>query len=235
VPFRLDSDLRSFYEGGLLDLLTPFGLLCGLLSVAMLVLHGAGWLSIKIERGAVHDRARRWGLAAAALSLLLFVAGGLWVAFGDIGYRLTGDIDPAAPSNPLASGAERAPGAWLANYAAAPWMWLAPLLGMLGPLVAAIGIWRRADFLVFTGSSLGAFGIIATAGLSMFPFLLPSSLDPASSLTVWNASSSHLTLWIMFLSVLIFLPLVLLYTAWVFRVLFGRVTSHAVETNPDFY
>ncbi|MFQ3667125.1 MAG: cytochrome d ubiquinol oxidase subunit II [Sphingomonadaceae bacterium] len=235
VPFRLDSDLRSFYAGGLLDLLTPFALLCGLLSVAMLVLHGAGWLAIKIEQGPVLERARRWGLAAALLSVLLFALGGLWVALGDIGYRIVGTIDPSGPSNPLASMAERAPGAWLDNYASAPWTLLAPMLGFLGPVMAAIGIWRRADFLVFTGSSLGALGIIATAGLSMFPFLLPSSLDPASSLTVWNASSSHLTLWIMLLAVAIFLPLVLLYTAWVFRVLFGRVTSEAVRTNPDFY
>ncbi len=235
VPFRLDSDLRATYAGGLLDLFSPFALLAGLLSVAMLVLHGAGWLALKIEEGPVLARARRWGVGAALASIVLFGLGGLFVAYGGLGYRLEGVVDPSGPSNPFLTKAVAAPGAWLDNYASAPKTLLAPLIGFLGPVMALVGIWRRADLPVFLGSSLGAFGIIATAGLSMFPFLLPSSLDPASSLTVWNASSSHLTMWIMLLATLFLLPLVLLYTAWVFRVLFGRITTEAVRTNPDFY
>lgn len=235
VPFRLDSSLRSTYEGGLLDLFSPFALVAGLLSLAMLVLHGAGWLAIKIEDGPVLARARRWGVGAALASVVLFAVGGLFVAYGGLGYRLEGPVDPNGPSNPFLTKAVAAPGAWLDNYASAPWMLLAPVLGFLGPVMALLGILRRADLLVFLGSSLGAFGIIATAGLSMFPFLLPSSIDPASSLTVWNASSSKLTLWVMLLATGILLPIVLAYTAWVFRVLFGRVTTAEVRTNPDFY
>ncbi|MFN7173491.1 MAG: cytochrome d ubiquinol oxidase subunit II [Thermaurantiacus tibetensis] len=235
VPFRLDSSLRSTYEGGLLDLFSPFALVAGLLSLAMLVLHGAGWLAIKIEDGPVLARARRWGVGAALASVVLFAVGGLFVAYGGLGYRLEGPVDPNGPSNPFLTEAVAAPGAWLDNYASAPWMLLAPALGFLGPVMALLGILRRADLLVFLGSSLGAFGIIATAGLSMFPFLLPSSIDPASSLTVWNASSSKLTLWVMLLATGILLPIVLAYTAWVFRVLFGRVTTAEVRTNPDFY
>lgn len=235
LPFRLDSNLRAVYEGGLLDLFSPFALVAGLLSLAMLVLHGAGWLSIKIEDGPVQARAKRWGIGAALLSVLLFAVGGLFVAEGGLGFRLEGAVDPNGPSNPFLTTAVAAPGAWLDTYARAPWTLLAPILGFAGPLLALAGIWRRADLPVFLGSSLGAFGIIATAGLSLFPFLLPSSLDPASSLTVWNASSSHLTLWIMLLVTAIFLPLVLLYTAWAFRILFGRITTAEVRTNPDYY
>lgn len=235
VPFRLDSNLRAVTEGGLLDLFSPFALVAGLLSVAMLVLHGAGWLAIKIEEGPVLARARRWGVGAALAAILLFALGGLMVAYGDLGFRLDGPVDPNGPSNPFLTKAVAAPGAWLDNYASAPWTLLAPALGFLGPVLALLGILRRVDLPVFLGSSLGAFGIIATAGLSMFPFLLPSSIDPASSLTVWNASSSQLTLWIMLLVTVVLLPLVLLYTAWVFRVLFGRITTEQVRTNPDFY
>lgn len=235
VPFRLDSSLRSTYEGGLLDLFSPFALVAGLLSLAMLVLHGAGWLAIKIEDGPVLARARRWGVGAALASVVLFAVGGLFVAHGGLGFRLEGTVDPNGPSNPFLTKAVAAPGAWLDNYASAPWTLLAPALGFLGPAMALLGILRRVDLLVFLGSSLGAFGIIATAGLSMFPFLLPSSIDPASSLTVWNASSSKLTLWVMLLATAVLLPLVLLYTAWVFRVLFGRITTEEVRTNPDFY
>ena len=111
----------------------------------------------------------------------------------------------------------------------------APALGLLGPVIAWFGIQRRSYLLNFAGSALATIGIISTVGLSMFPFILPSSIDPSSSLTVWNASSSHLTLWIMLVVTIIFLPIVLGYTTWAFRVMFGRITLRDVQTNPDFY
>lgn len=234
APFRLDSDLRSFYEGTLLGLFTPFSLVAGLLSVAMLALHGAGWLSLKAE-GVVVERAQRFGTVAAILAILLFAVGGAFVAYGDMGYRLAGVADPNGPSNPHLLGAVKAPGAWLANYGTYPWMLIAPALGFLGPVLALIGIRSRSGALVFAGSSLANVGIIATVGLSMFPFILPSSIDPVSSLTAWNASSSHLTLFIMLVCTLIFLPIVLAYTAWVYKVMFGRVSPEELRLNPDLY
>lgn len=235
APFRFDSDLRLHYEGGLLGLFTPFALIAGLLSVAMLVLHGAGWLSLKIEKGPVLDRAQRFGTMAAIAAILLYAGGLAMLAWGDIGYRIVGTVDPAGASNPVHTVTEQVARGWLANYAVWPWMWAAPLLGFLGPLVALLGIARRNHVLVFSGSSLATIGIIASVGASMFPFILPSSIDPTSSLTVWNASSSHVTLWIMLLVTVIFLPLVLIYTSWAFKVMFGRVTIGDVRTNPDFY
>jgi len=235
IPFRLDDNLRSFYEGTLLGLFHPFSLLAGLLSVAMLVLHGASWLAIKIEHGPVHDRATRFGSIAAVAAIILFALGGLFIWKSGMGFHIEGLIDPAGPSNPRFTRSVAAPGAWLDNYGRYPWMILGPLLGFLGPVLALIGIKGKKEVLAFGGSSLGATGIIATVGLSMFPFILPSSIDPVSSLTVWNASSSHITLFIMLLVTVIFLPLILLYTAWVYKVLFGRVTLKEVGTNPDFY
>lgn len=235
APFRLDGDLRATYEGSLLGLFTPFSLLAGLLSVAMLVLHGAGWLAMKLEPGPVQHRARQYGAGAAVLVLALFVAGGAYVAWGGLGFRVADMVDTAGPSNPHLARAISAPGAWLDNYSAHPWMIAAPLLGLLGPLVAFSGLRRRHDALAFAGSSMAAAGIIATVGLSMFPFILPSAIDPASSLTVWNASSSHLTLFIMLVVVLIFLPIVLAYTTWAYRVMFGRVGAEEVRLNPDMY
>lgn len=235
VPFRLDSDMRSFYEGTLLGLFSPFALLGGLVSVAMLVLHGAGWLTLKLEDGPVRDRAQRFGQVAALAAFVLYALGGVWLAMGDIGYRLVGTVDPLGPSNPRMAEAAQAAGAWLANYGAHPWMILAPVLGLAGPLVALLGIRGRKDVLVFAGSSMANLGIIASVGLSMFPFILPSSIDARSSLLVWNASSSHTTLFIMLLVTLIFLPIVLAYTAWAYKVMFGRITTRDVNLNPDFY
>ena len=235
APFRLDGNLRSFYEGHLLGLFTPFSLICGLLSVAMLVLHGAAWLGLKAERGVIGDRARRFGTIAAVLSLVLFAAGGLYVAFGPLGFRIVGQVDPNGWSNPLRTAVEAAPGAWLDNYGRYPWMAIAPALGFLGTAAALVGLWRRSEPLAFGGSSVGTLGIISTVGLSMFPFILPSSIEPQSSLTAWNASSSHVTLFIMLVVTIIFLPLILLYTSWVYKVLWGRSTTAALRTNPDLY
>lgn len=235
APFRLDADLRSFYEGSLLGLFTPFTLIAGLLSVTMLVVHGAGWLSLKIEHGPVLDRARAYGQIAALLAIVLFALGGVFVAYTGMGFRVEGAVDPNGPSNPHMITTVAAAGAWMDNYGKYPWMILAPVLGFLGLITAFFGIRARRDALVFTGSTLATVGIISTVGLSMFPFILPSTIDPASSLTVWTASSSQLTLFIMLLVTIVFLPIVLLYTAWAYKVMFGRVTIEDVRTNPDFY
>ena len=108
--------------------------------------------------------------------------------------------------------------------AAIPGCWLHRCSATLGAiwrirLCAATGLALR-----WLASGIAASATICTAGFSAFPFLLPSSLVPGSSLTVWDASSSQLTLFIMLLATLIFMPLILAYTAWVFRVLRGKVS-----------
>ena len=233
VPFHFDETLRIFYEGGLFGLLTPFALLCGLVSVAMLVMHGAGMLAMKTS-GTIAERARRYGSIAAVVTAVLFVIGGLWVARLD-GYALQVAMDTAGPSNPLAKIAVAQPGAWMENYARWPVTWVLPALGVAGALLSAVLLRVGRAGLAFLASSTSIIGIILTEGLATFPFLLPSSTQPGSSLTLWDASSSHMTLFIMLLATAIFLPLVLLYTAWVFRVLRGKVDQDGMGRNPNAY
>ncbi|HAE25943.1 MAG TPA: cytochrome d ubiquinol oxidase subunit 2, partial [Hyphomonas adhaerens] len=90
--------------------------------------------------------------------------------------------------------------------------------------LAFIGL-RNKTSLSLIGSGLAATGIVASVGASMFPFILPSSINPNASLTVWDSSSSHLTLFIMLIVTVIFVPIILAYTAWVFKVLWGRLTT----------
>ncbi len=235
VPFHFDSNLRSSYDGRFVGLFTPFALLCGLVSVAMLALHGSTWLALKVEPGPVQARARRFGSVAAIASLVLYALGGAWLAGGSIGYRLASPVDPAGPSNPLRTLSEASAGAWLANYAAHPALWAVPSLGLLGALLAFVAIRRGAEGLAFAGSGASAAGIIGSVGAAMFPFIVPSSTDPRSSLTVWNASSTGHTLGIMLFVTAVFLPLVVAYTAWALRVMRGRVTSAEIGTHPDRY
>lgn len=234
VPFHFDDSLRPIYTGGLFGLLTPFALLCGLVSVAMLAMHGAGMLAIKTE-GAVSERARRLGAVAAVATAVLFALGGIWLALGIPGYAIVGTLDPAGASNPLAKQVVAESGAWMRNYQTMPWTWLLPALGVGAALVSALMLRANKAMAAFLASSVAIASIILTEGLAVFPFLLPSSTQPGASLTLWDASSSHMTLFIMLLVTALFLPIVLLYTAWVFRVLRGKVGGSSLGDNPNSY
>ena len=235
APFRFDaSSMRLIYEGNLIGLLNPFALLTGLLSVCMITMHGGAYLSIKTEES-VAFRARIAGFVSALLVMALFVAAGIWVALLIKGYLLLSPVSPDGESDPLAKIVSRSAGAWFANYGAAYWLMAAPVMGFFGAASAAIGFARGRDRTSLIASSISVFGIIATVGVSMFPFILPSSLDPRSSLTVWDASSSKATLLTMLAAAVIFMPIILIYTAIIYRVLRGRVSGANIEADHGSY
>ncbi len=189
VPFRLDETLRTSYEGNFFLLLTPFALMAGLVSLSMLLTQGAVIIAARTD-GIVAERARAYGKWAALATAALFVLSGLVALFLLSGYKVTSIQDVFGPSNPLGKTVVQEQGAWGANYASMQWTMIAPVLGILGSLLAYLSLDRRYKVLGILSSSLAIFGIIATAGLSLFPFLMPSSVDPAASFTVWDASSS---------------------------------------------
>lgn len=229
VPFHLTTDLRPIYEGTLLGLLNPLALYCGLVSLSMLVMHGAAWLAFKAE-GTVAERAKTIGSKAAIAAGFLFAGGGVLVWLGLLGgYRVTSLIKWDGPSNPLLKSVTNDGGAWLANFEAHPILWLVPIVGVIGPFFVALGFRARREGLTFLASKLSVAMIIATVGLAMFPMILPSSTNPAHSLTVFDASSSRATLRNMLLATVIFMPIILLYTAWVYRTLWGKVSETSIE------
>ncbi|ALG91037.1 MULTISPECIES: cytochrome d ubiquinol oxidase subunit II [Actibacterium] len=231
VPFRLTDDLWAMYEGGFFGLLNPFALLAGAVSVAMLLQHGAAWLTLKTE-GPVSQRARTYGSVAGIVAMAGYALAGVWLLFGIDGYTLVDDVVRNGPSNPLHS--EVAKGvSWGASYTARPWIAIAPLLGFVGMAMAMRGLRAGREVSTLLWSKLGIFGVISSVGLTMFPFILPSTIDPRSSLTVWDSSSSHLTLFVMLVVTVIFVPLILLYTAWVYKVLWGKVTEDDVTSNSE--
>ncbi|HWT99208.1 MAG TPA: cytochrome d ubiquinol oxidase subunit II [Terriglobales bacterium] len=234
VPFRFDADLRMTYEGSFWALFNPFALLCGLVSVAMLTMHGAVWLSGK-TRNLVQLRAQRAVVFAGLATVVLFAIGGFWVQHLD-GYAVQSAIDPNGPSNPVLKQVAQMPGALLANYSAMPITMALPALGFAGPLLAAMMVrGGHLPALTWLLSALGIAGIIGTAGISLFPLLLPSSIDPNSSLSVWDASSSKLTLGVMTAVTGIFLPLIIIYTSWVYRVMRGPVTIDQISDENHSY
>ncbi len=232
VPFRINDDMRIFYDGTFLQLLNPFALLSGVVSLAMLIMHGAAWLQLKTD-GPVAQRARTAGIVAALLTTVLYAFAGVFMGMSVTGYSITSVVDVLGPSNPLLKTVQMEASAWFANYIDQPALWLAPALGVLAPVFAALMLAARRALAALLASGMAIAGIIVSVGVSMFPFILPSSVDPGVSLTVWDSSSSHLTLFIMLVCTLIFMPIILAYTSWVFSVLRGKVDPAAIEGGKD--
>lgn len=233
LPFHFDTSLRPFYTGSFFELLNPFGILAGLLSVIMLAMHGAFFLTVKTE-GFLQRRAKKAAAVCAMLVILLFAAGGAWLYTYIDGYTVTQTMLHDGPSNPLYKHVAREAHAWFANYEAWPMLMAVPLAGLVLPLLAAL-LCIRFVRLAFVLSSVSVMAIIGTVGVSMFPFIFPSSTNPSQSLMVWDSSSSQLTLFIMLIATVIFFPMVLAYTAWAYRVLRGKVTESTIKNTPESY
>jgi cytochrome d ubiquinol oxidase subunit II len=234
MPFQFDADMRITYSGSFLALLNPFALLCGLVSLSMLVMHGAAFLRVKTE-GEIQRRAGvalRW---ASIATFALFALAGCCIAWLIHGFQIVGAPAINGPATPLLKEVASGTGWWLNNYSAYPWMKVAPLLGIAGAAVAAGLAMSQRAVPAFLATGTSVTGIILTAGLSMFPFIMPSSSHPASSLTAWDAMSSHRTLMIMLLAVIVLLPIVLAYTAWVYRVIRGKVTAQSIRDSEHSY
>lgn len=237
VPFYFEPDtLRPVYEGSFFALFQPFALLSGLLSILLMLMQGGVVLSWKTE-GEVARLATRWARYAGLGALVVFILGGVWIASSVTGYSLdTSLIDGNDVSNPLLATKEivKQSGAWMLNYELAPLTWIAPVVGVLGALAAVVLV-GGSSLLAVIMSSLSIAGVIFTFGFSTYPFLLPSSSQPAASLTLFDASASHWSLWVMLLVTMVFLPLIIAYTSWVYSIMRGKVTSESVDSAPHSY
>jgi len=233
VPFHFDLDQRVFYTGSFFGLLNPFALLAGVVSLGMLTMHGAIYLQLRTD-GAVQERARRAALWCGIVFLAAFATAGIWIATGIDAFRIATMPPPGSAFMPHAKTVERVSGGWIANYTQYTWMLSAPVLAFGGTLLAlAASGARRAGF-AFMLSCFGVAGVVLTAGFALFPFIMPSSSDPKSSLTVYDAVSTHRTLQIMFWVVILFLPIVVAYTSWAYRVMRGTVTERAVREGGHY-
>lgn len=230
VPFHLDTLLRPYYTGGFFGLLNPFALVAGLVSVGMLTMHGAIWLQLRTA-DPVATRAKAaakvWGL----VTILTFALAGVWLVFGIEGYRVVSMPDLGALPNPLTKEVVREAGAWLTNYQTYPFTIAFPVLGFVGMGLAVLLSMVNRPGLGLVLSSLGITGIIMTAGAAMFPFIMPSSTNPNSSLIAWDAVSSHMTLAVMFWAAMVFVPIIIGYTIWTYSKMWRRVTVEEIESQ----
>jgi cytochrome d ubiquinol oxidase subunit II len=230
VPFHLDNMLRPFYTGSFFGLLNPFALLAGLISLGMLTMHGAIWLQTRTAEP-IASRAKVWAKWTGLGTMGAFALAGIWLMIGIEGFRVVSMPPLDATPNPLTKEVVQEAGAWLSNYGAYPWTIAFPVLGFVGLGLAVLASMRDRPGLGLVLSSLGITGIIMTAGAAMFPFIMPSSSDPNSSLIAWDAVSSHLTLTVMFWAAMIFVPLIIAYTTWTYAKMWRRVTVEEIRAT----
>ncbi|NHB93808.1 cytochrome d ubiquinol oxidase subunit II [Photorhabdus cinerea] len=230
VPFNVDSQLRLFYAGSFFGLLNPYGLLAGVISLMMIVTQGATYLQMRTT-GELRLRSRVATYICALVTMVAFLLAGVWLIYGIDGYVVTGGLDTMAQSNPLHKEVSHQAGAWLTNFNNYSWLWALPALGVVSPLLTMLMTRMNKAGWAFLFSSLTVACIILTCGVTMFPFVMPSIIDPNVSLTMWDATSSLMTLRVMFVVALIFVPIILGYTIWCYYKMFGRLDKSFIENN----
>ncbi|MBS0910704.1 cytochrome d ubiquinol oxidase subunit II [Tatumella sp. JGM118] len=230
VPFHMDEYLRLFYTGNFFMLLNPFALLAGIVSLTMILAQGAAYLQMRTT-GELHLRTRRVTQIATLVMMVCFILAGIWVAYGIEGYVLKSVIDHHAASDPIGKDVVRETGVWMVNFRESPVLWVFPVLGVVLPLLTVLFSGKNKGALAFISSSLTIACVIMTAGIAMFPFIMPSVTNPGMSLTMWDATSSLRTLTTMTFAAIIFVPIILAYTAWCYYKMYGRITKEDIERN----
>ena len=229
IPFTIDETMRSYYTGNFFQLLHPFALLVGIISLNMLMLQGGSYLAHRTE-GVIQARVKRFNLFTATMVVVGFTIAGVWVSQMN-GMQINRIEDINLSMNPLMKDVTLVPGGWLNNFKMIPLLWVFPVLVYLGVFLTIVLQSKRMNLLGFVTMSIAVLGMIMTAGVALFPFVLPSSVHPAMSLTLWDAASSKYTLNVMFWVAVIFVPMILIYTSWAYRVMRGKVTVEYVQAN----
>lgn len=189
------------YHGSLLTLLNPYGLLTGVLFVALFLQHGALYLAIKTS-DALQERARRTARTLWPFMLAVAVA---FLVFTSTATGLYG------------------------NFNATPTLWVVPLMAALELVAVRLLVAQNKWLQAFAASCAAIVLVVATGIIGLFPNLIPSSLDPAYSLSLFNSSSSPYTLGIMTVVVAIFIPIIIVYKVWIYRIFRGPVSDAAEE------
>ena len=229
LPFEFNSINQVTYTGTFLGLLNPFALLCGVVSLFMLTTQGATWLQMKTT-AELRNRVRGVSQLAATVTLVAFVLAGVWLYFKD-GFVITSQLDHNAVSALTNKTVAVETSAWFKNYAEMPVLWVVPAIAVIGALLTIVASKANRSGTAFFASSLMQIGVILTAAVSMFPFIMPSISHPEMSLTVWDSTASLNTLTIMFYAACFFVPIVLFYTIWSYIKMFGRLDAKFIEEN----
>ncbi len=227
INFSFDEFMVIQNQVNFFELLSPFALLCGVLGLSIISTQGASFLMMKTD-AKVFKRSRKVAMFMPLLTIVGFLIGGYLLK--DMGgYHITKLVGTELDSNPMNKIVAYEEGAWLLNYIKFPWIKLAPSLAIISCVFVSIFSHRKKSKYTFIFSSVSIISIMSTVGLSMFPFIVPSSMDYNSSLTIWDSSSSYKALAVMLGMVVVFMPIVLFYVSFAYKVMFGKVTEDDIK------
>jgi cytochrome d ubiquinol oxidase subunit II len=195
------------YHGSLLGLLNPYGLLTGIVFVVLFLVHGALYISLK-STGVIADRALK------AVNTIWYIELGGAVAFLLYTYFATKLYD---------------------NFFAQPLLLAVPLVAVAALLGIKFFAVKEAMFKAFLSSCVTILFVVFTGVIGLYPNLIPSSIDKNYSLTIFNTSSSQATLMVMTVAALIFVPIVIAYKIWVYRLFSARISTDSVVNEPLDY
>lgn len=232
VPFTLDQNLRFNCTANFFKLLNPFSLIIGIINLAMFLTQGSTYLQLRTT-GTLKVRMRLISQITSIITVVTFIIAGIWVINGIDGFTIISVINHTAESNPLHKVVIRQTGAWINNYQQYNLLYLIPTLGVIMPLLTIVFSRIKKSFLAFVCSSFTIMFIMLTAGITLFPFIMPSSIMPNASLTIWDATSSLGTLKIMTISAIIFMPIILIYILWCYYKMFWRITAEDIKKNTN--
>jgi cytochrome d ubiquinol oxidase subunit II len=234
LPFHFEDNLQSHYTGNFFQLLNPFAVLFGLCAVAALALHGGVYLQKKCPQPLAGD-VTKFNAVFGLLFITLFLLLGIWIAWGVSGYKITSIGDLQNSLIPISKEVVVSPKAWLTNYNQYPYLWGLPILTVVAAMLTIFSSLKEWASISIMLSTITLICALLTANAAMFPFILPSSIEPSHSITLWDAVSSHRTLQYMFWVTIVFLPIVLSYTFWVFRVMKGKMQTSETLSKAESY
>lgn len=225
VPFHYDSFNRFYSDWSLFDMFNGFSVLIGFVSMSLLMMHGASYLQMRSE-GRVCDRSRRAAIVMAVIYLVCFLGASFYVFYGMPGFVL----EKASGVSQFHTGVVKIiPEGLSHNYYLHHGLIIVPILALVGAIFVWAGSATRHGAFSFLGSSLSIIATILTFGIATFPFILPSTTHPVNSLTIFNASSSQHTLHIMLIATCIMVPIILIYTAWVYIKMWRKLSTKTIE------
>ena len=234
LPFHYDNSLLPHYTGNFFELLHPFALLTGIVSLSMLTMQGALFLQLKTT-ASLQQRAQKAIKIFGILFIIVFAGAGIWAIFALDGFRIISIPDLNSSFSPIHKTVAISKGAWLDTYKKFPVAYGCPMLALLGTVCTICCSIKNRPCLGLICNSMVSASTILTAAIALFPFILPSATAPQHSLTIWDATSSKHTLTWMFWVVIIFLPIVLSYTIWVYKIFSGKVLADKVlKTNSSY-
>jgi cytochrome bd ubiquinol oxidase subunit II len=229
AKFNFDHFMFITNTTKVVDLLNPFGLFCGIFSLIMLTNHAAIYLMIKTD-SKIAIRAKYIATTLPSIIIVMFIAGGVWVK-ELVGFKVTSSISTAAPASVFLKTVEIGKGFWMNNFEIYPMLYLVPAIAILMLIITLFAVIKNYDRVAYCASASAIFLIIANAGFTLFPFFLPSITNPNISLTVFDSSSSYLTLFAVTLSAVILIPIIIAYVSWVYYIMRGKVTADFVRDN----